>query len=95
MKKLLIIFVLILFAACEKDRGDEPQCYVCQWKTAKYDIALISEKIVTVQKCDVSASEIFAFEDEKTKTWFEKETTPVGTVKTVRYESTCNCILEP
>lgn len=95
MKKLLIIFVLIIFASCEKDRGEEQRCYVCQWKTAKYDVAFISEDIVNIEKCNVTPSEIFAFEAEKTKIWTAKETTPVGTTKTVRYESTCNCVLEP
>lgn len=89
MKKLLIIFVLILFASCEKDK---PSCYVCQWKTFRNNVLI---ETINIDKCDVTADDIFAFEAEKTKVWFAQETSIYGTVSTVRYESTCDCILEP
>lgn len=89
MKKLLIIFVLIIFASCEKDN---PQCYVCQWKTFRYDVLT---ETINIEKCDVTADEIFTFEAEKTDVWFVKETSIYGTVSTVKYESTCDCVLEP
>lgn len=89
MKRLLIIFVLIIFASCEKDK---PSCYVCQWQTFRYDVLT---ETINIEKCDVTADEIFTFEDEKTDVWYVKETSIYGTVSTVRYESTCDCILEP
>lgn len=89
MKRLLFIFVLIIFASCEKDK---PQCYVCQWQTFRYDVLT---ETINIEKCDVTADEIFTFEDEKTDVWYVKETSIYGTVSTVKYESTCDCVLEP
>jgi hypothetical protein len=89
MKRLLFIFALIIFAACEKDK---PQCYVCQWQTFRYDVLT---ETINIEKCDVTPDEIFTFEDEKTDVWYVKETSIYGTVSTVRYESTCDCVLEP
>ena len=89
MKKLLIIFALIIFASCEKDK---PQCYVCQWQTLKNDVVI---ETINIDKCDVTPDEIFAFEAKKTDVWYVKETSIYGTVSTVKYESTCDCVLEP
>lgn len=89
MKKLLIYFVLIIFASCEKD---SPDCYTCHIRTVKSSVSIISDTTIEVQKCDVTASDILEYESENTKTWTQNETAPVGTHYTARYEQTCNCI---
>lgn len=91
MKKLLFLFVLILFAACEKDSSE---CYACHIRTIKSSGGtVITNETIKFDKCDATASDILTFETENTETWTETETTIYGTERTVKYEKTCNCSL--
>jgi hypothetical protein len=89
MKNIFILLVFIICISCEKDKQ---QCYICQWKTIRNDVVI---ETINIEKCNVTPNDIFVFENEKTKIWYMKETSIYGTVSTVKYESTCDCILEP
>jgi len=90
MKHLLMIFVLILFAACEKESSE---CYTCHIRTVKSSGGTImTDETIKVEKCDVTASEILDFEVDNTETWTDTETSIYGTIRTVRYEKTCDCL---
>lgn len=93
MKKLFIIFALIIFAACEKESSE---CYTCHIRTVKSSGGTImTDETIKFEKCDVTASEILDFETDNTETWSDTETSIYGTIRPVRYEKTCDCMLEP
>jgi hypothetical protein len=90
MKHLLMIFVLIIFASCVKD---SPDCYTCHIRTVKSSGGtVITDETIRVDKCDATASEILDFEVDNTETWTDTETSIYGTIRTVRYEKTCDCL---
>ena len=65
-----MIFVLIIFGACEKDSP----CYTCHIQTIKSSGGTImTDQTIKVEKCDVTASEILTFEMDNTETWTEEE----------------------
>jgi hypothetical protein len=90
MKHILMIFVLIIFAACEKESSE---CYTCHIRTVKSSGGTVmTDETIKFDKCDATASEILDFETDNTETWTEIETTPIGTQRTVKYEKTCDCL---
>ena len=52
----------------------------------------MTDETIKVEKCDVTASEILDFEVDNTETWTDTETSIYGTIRTVRYEKTCDCL---
>jgi hypothetical protein len=52
----------------------------------------MTDETIRVDKCDATASEILDFEVDNTETWTETETGIYGTIRTVRYEKTCDCL---
>ena len=90
MKHLLMILVLILFGACVKD---SPECYTCHIRTVKSSGGTVmTDETIRVDKCDATDSEILDFEADNTETWTDTETSIYGTIRTVRYEKTCDCL---
>ena len=90
MKHLLMILALIIFAACEKESSE---CYTCHIRTVKSaGGTVMTDETIKVEKCDVTASEILDFKVDNTETWTDTETSIYGTIRTVRYEKTCDCL---
>ena len=85
MKK--IFFILLLIVSCEKSSD----CWVCQIRTVKSYVSVISDKTVTFDRCNTTAQDILKFENEQTKTYIEPTNTNTGSIINVNVTTTCKC----
>jgi hypothetical protein len=57
MKKLLILFVLIFFASCEKDGSRGIECYTCRWESKTFSTGAYYSYIIDTCLFDVGRYE--------------------------------------
>jgi len=87
MKKLLFLIALTALFSCEK----EPECWTCKTKIVKSYIEVLSEETITIQKCDVTIEEIFAFEAKHTEDYKEQMLSITGQYITINVKKTTDC----
>jgi len=81
--KYLLLFIVILFS-CEK----EPDCWTCKMVTEQTGE---DTRTVNVTKCNVTASDIFAFEAENTYIKIEKRDLGLLGVYVIETKKTTEC----
>ena len=57
MKKLLILFVLIFFANCEKDGSRSMDCYTCRWETKVFSTSAYNSYLIDTCLSDIESYE--------------------------------------